>query len=204
MLTSMSQAARPRLLFVLASVFDLHVRLASAGRRARLPCARAAPAPTAPGWSSFRVAGAAGAGQLGAGRAQSRCQRVRNASFQGQSGLFFRIRFRAWRTRRAGCCPEHGPGTYRSSRGALRSGSYRCGYRVISRNQGALRCNRPDGATRAVPGFRRPSARSAAVRLAASDPAACRSPTHDRTDQRSGPDASHARRPSPKPHWHRP
>jgi hypothetical protein len=34
--------------------------------------------------------------------AWSRCQQVRNASFQGQSGLIFRIRWRAWRTMRAG------------------------------------------------------------------------------------------------------
>jgi hypothetical protein len=48
---------------------------------------------TAPGWSSFRSAGCAAAGQVGAGsRAQSRCQQVRNASFQGQSGLISRTR----------------------------------------------------------------------------------------------------------------
>jgi hypothetical protein len=62
-----------------------------------------APAPTAPGCVSFRVAGADGAGQAG-GRAQSRCQQVRNASFQGQSGLIFKTRSRACRASRAGMC----------------------------------------------------------------------------------------------------
>jgi len=46
--------------------------------------------------------------------------------------------------------------------------------------------------------------RSPAVRLAASDLAACRFPTHGRTDRRSGPDASRARRPSRRPEWHQP
>ena len=36
---------------------------------------------------SFRVAGAGVAGQAGAGRAHSRCQQARNASFQGQVRL---------------------------------------------------------------------------------------------------------------------
>ena len=54
-----------------------------------------APAPTAPGWSSSRVAGMVCAGQAGAARTQSRCQQVRNASFQGQSGLILRMRCRA-------------------------------------------------------------------------------------------------------------
>ena len=63
-----------------------------------------APAPTAPGCVSFRVAGVVRAGQAGAGRAQSRCQQVRNASFQGQFGLILRMRSRAWRARRAGMC----------------------------------------------------------------------------------------------------
>ena len=104
-LTSMSQARRAWLLFVLVPVFDLHVRLASGGRRAVLPgVPGSAPAPTAPGCSSFGVDGAAGAGQVGAGRAQSRCQQVRNASFHGQSGLILRIRWRAWRTSLAGIC----------------------------------------------------------------------------------------------------
>jgi ABC-type proline/glycine betaine transport system ATPase subunit len=43
-----------------------------------------------------------GAGQAGAGRAQSRCQQARNASFHGQSGLIFRTRPRACRASRAG------------------------------------------------------------------------------------------------------
>ena len=52
----MSQARCAWLLFVLAPVFDLHVRLASGGRQARLPgVPGSAPAPTAPGWSSSRV-----------------------------------------------------------------------------------------------------------------------------------------------------
>jgi hypothetical protein len=54
------------------------------------------------GTCSFPVVVADGAGQVGSGMACSRCQQVRNASFQGQSGLIFRIRWRAWRTMRAG------------------------------------------------------------------------------------------------------
>jgi hypothetical protein len=42
------------------------------------------------------------AGQEGAGRAHSRCQQVRKASFQGQVRLIFSTRARAWRTSRAG------------------------------------------------------------------------------------------------------
>jgi hypothetical protein len=45
-----------------------------------------------------------GAGHAGAGRAHSRCQQARNASFHGQSGLIFRTRWRACRARRAGMC----------------------------------------------------------------------------------------------------
>src|SRR5712691_995727 len=72
-LTSMSQAGRAWLLFVLAPVFYLHVRLASGGRQARVPgVPGSAPAPTAPGCSSFRFAGIVGAGQPGAGRVHSR------------------------------------------------------------------------------------------------------------------------------------
>jgi hypothetical protein len=101
----MSQAGRTWLLFVLAPVFDLRVCLPSAGWQARLPGVPGfAPVPTAPGLSSFRVGGVIWAGQPGAGRLQSRCQQVRNASFQGQPGLILRIRLRAWRTRRAGRC----------------------------------------------------------------------------------------------------
>jgi hypothetical protein len=65
-------------------------------------CARAAPAPTAPARPPFRVAGTRVAGQAGAGRAHSRCQQARNASFQGQLRLIFSTRARAWRTSRAG------------------------------------------------------------------------------------------------------
>jgi hypothetical protein len=63
-----------------------------------------APAPTAPGWSSFGVAGVIRAVQAGAGRAQSRCQQVRNASAQGQSGLMARVFWRAWAASFAGRC----------------------------------------------------------------------------------------------------
>ena len=52
--------------------------------------------------TSFRVAEAGVAGQAGAGRAHSRCQQARNASFQGQVRLIFSMRARAWRTSRAG------------------------------------------------------------------------------------------------------
>ena len=48
------------------------------------------------------VAGTVLTGQAGAGRAHSRCQQVRNASFHGQVRLIFSTRARAWRTRRAG------------------------------------------------------------------------------------------------------
>ena len=48
------------------------------------------------------VAGTGVAGQAGAGRAHSRCQQARKASFQGQVRLIFSTRARAWRTRRAG------------------------------------------------------------------------------------------------------
>jgi hypothetical protein len=44
------------------------------------------------------------AGQAGAGRAHSRCQQARKASFQGQVRLIFSARARACRTRRAGRC----------------------------------------------------------------------------------------------------
>ena len=42
------------------------------------------------GTCSFPVVVADGAGQVGSGMACSRCQQLRNASFQGQSGLIFR------------------------------------------------------------------------------------------------------------------
>ena len=64
----------------------------------------------------FRVAGTGMAGQAGAGRAHSRCQQVRNASFQGQVRLIFSTRARASRTSRAGrlssqdaVCPARRP-----------------------------------------------------------------------------------------------
>ena len=66
------------------------------------PMCSGAPAPTAPGAASFPVAGTGVAGQAGAGRAHSRCQQARNASFQGQVLLIFSTRARAWRTSRAG------------------------------------------------------------------------------------------------------
>src|SRR5205823_2584706 len=94
-----------RLLIVSVPGFGCGVCLVSAGRRVVPPGVPGlAPAPTAPGLASFRVAGVIGAGQAGAGRAHSRCQQVRNASFHGQLGLIFRTRWRAWRARRAGMC----------------------------------------------------------------------------------------------------
>ena len=50
------------------------------------------------------AAGAVRSGQAGAGRARSRCQQARNASFQGQSALMARVRWRAWRASLAGRC----------------------------------------------------------------------------------------------------
>ena len=61
----------------------------------------AAPTPTAPG-GLLPGRGDGVAGQAGAGRADSRCQQARNASFQGQVRLIFSTRARAWRTSRAG------------------------------------------------------------------------------------------------------
>ena len=104
-MASMSQAGGASLPSVLEPVFELHVRLFSAGRQARFPgVPGSAPAPTAPGCFSFRVGWIVRAGQAGAVRVQSRCQQVRKALAQGQSGLILRILFRAWRTRRAGRC----------------------------------------------------------------------------------------------------
>jgi hypothetical protein len=40
------------------------------------------------------------------------------------------------------------------------------------------------------------------IRVAATGLLACRSPTHDRTDRKSGPAASHAHRSPPMPPWH--
>jgi len=85
--------------------FRVWCRFAAGDGRVTVPgVPGCAPAPTAPGWSSFRVDGVVCAGQAGAGRAHSRCQQVRNASFQGQSGLILRMRSRAWRASRAGMC----------------------------------------------------------------------------------------------------
>jgi hypothetical protein len=65
----MSQAAGRSFLFVLGPVLGFHVRFGSGWWRGVLPgVPGAAPASTRPGCVSFRVAGAAGAGQLGAGR----------------------------------------------------------------------------------------------------------------------------------------
>jgi hypothetical protein len=93
------------LLIVLVPGFGRGVCLLSDRWQAvRARCAGRAPAPTAPGWFSFRAVGTVGAGQPGPGRTHSRCQQVRNASFHGQPGLILRMRWRAWCTRRAGRC----------------------------------------------------------------------------------------------------
>ena len=85
-----------RLLIVLLPGFGCDVWLAAGAGRAVVPgVPGCAPAPTAPGRSSSRAAGMVCAGQAGAGRAQSRCQQVRKASFQGQSRLMARVRCRA-------------------------------------------------------------------------------------------------------------
>jgi hypothetical protein len=76
-----------RLLIVLLPDFRCGVCLLSGRRQPVLPgVPGCAPAPTAPGWFSFRSVRYVAAGQVGAGKAQSRCQQVRNASFHGQSG----------------------------------------------------------------------------------------------------------------------
>jgi hypothetical protein len=72
------------LLIVLVPGIGRVVCLLSGSGRVVVP--RCAPAPTAPGCASSPVAGLIRAGQMGAGRGHSRCQPVRNASFQGQSG----------------------------------------------------------------------------------------------------------------------
>jgi len=56
------------------------------------------------GRASFRVAGIVRAGQVSAGRAQSRCQQARNASAHGQSALTDKTRWRAWWASFAGRC----------------------------------------------------------------------------------------------------
>ena len=70
-----------------------------------------APAPACAGAASFPGRGGGVAGQAGAGRAHSRCQQARKASFQGQVRLSLRTRARAWRTSRAGSA--HQPGAQR-------------------------------------------------------------------------------------------
>ena len=77
------------------------VRIFPAGRGAAR-CARGGTGSDCAGVASFPGRGDGVAGQAGSGRAQSRCQQARNASFQGQVRLIFSTRARAWRTRRAG------------------------------------------------------------------------------------------------------
>jgi len=85
-----------RLLIVPLPGFGCDVCLAVGAGRAVAPgVPGSAPAPTAPGVVLLPSAGAVYAGQAGAGRAQSRCQQVRKASFQGQPGLILRMRWRA-------------------------------------------------------------------------------------------------------------
>ncbi len=93
------------LLVVLVPGFGSVVCLVSGDGRAVVPGgARVRTGSDRAGQASFRVAGMVRAGQAGAGRAHSRCQQVRNASFQGQSGLIFKMRSRACRASRAGMC----------------------------------------------------------------------------------------------------
>jgi hypothetical protein len=100
-----SGVGRAWLLIVPVSAFAHHVRLGPVRWQGVLPrCARAGAGSDRAGVASFRVPGMVRAGQAGAGRADTRCQQVRNASFHGQSGLIFRVRWRACRTRRAGMC----------------------------------------------------------------------------------------------------
>ena len=75
-----------RLLIVLLPGFGCGVCLLSGRSCGVARCARVRTGSDRAGVVSFRVAGVVGAGQAGAGRAQSRCQQVRNASFHGQSG----------------------------------------------------------------------------------------------------------------------
>ena len=65
-------------------------------------CARGGTGSDCAGAPPFRVAGTGDFGHAGAGRAHSRRQQVRNASFQGQVRLIFSTLARAWRTSRAG------------------------------------------------------------------------------------------------------
>ena len=90
---------------MLAPGLGCGVCLLSVGGRAVLPGgARVRTGSDRAGHASFRVAGVVRAGHAGAGRAHSRCQQAMNASFQGQSGLIFRTRWRACRASRAGMC----------------------------------------------------------------------------------------------------
>lgn len=94
-----------RLLIVLVPGFGSGVGLLSpVGQVVVARGARVCTGSDRAGRSSFRVDGAVRAGHAGAGRAHNRCQQVRNASFQGQSGLILRMRSRAWRASRAGIC----------------------------------------------------------------------------------------------------
>ena len=65
-------------------------------------CARGGTGSECAGAGSFPGGRDRVAGQADSGRAHSRCQQVRKASFQGQVRLIFSTRARAWRTRRAG------------------------------------------------------------------------------------------------------
>jgi hypothetical protein len=104
-LASIVQAPEDRLLIVLSSVFDPRVCFGSGrGVRAVPGCARVRAGSDRAGRVSFRVAVVADAGQVSAGRAQSRCQHSRKASAQGQLSLMARVRWRAWRASRAGRC----------------------------------------------------------------------------------------------------
>ena len=113
------------------------------------------------GGPPFRVAGMVRAGQAGAGRAQSRCQQVRKASFQGQSGLIFEdpLRGRGGRAGRAGArsgsgaCPGRRPGgPRRRSRPRRRVQAARSAAMFAARTQPQLTCQVFDGR------FRRPMA----------------------------------------------
>jgi len=83
-------------------VFGCGIRFACSRRVTALPGVPGGTGSDCAGTASFPCRGDGVAGQAGAGRAQSRCQQARNASFQGQVRLIFSTRARAWRTRRAG------------------------------------------------------------------------------------------------------
>jgi len=81
---------------VLLPGFGCGVCLAGGGGRAAVPgVPGCAPGSDGAGDVLLSVVGVVRAGQAGAGKAQSRCQQVRNASFHGQSGLIFSTRRRA-------------------------------------------------------------------------------------------------------------